>query len=186
MSGCSVHGHTCRVAGLRPEDEETVRRFAAWKRRRRTPGRGDGDTRSPQDVYAELMKKSFGPALREVGLRGSGGRFELPSDVYWAQLGFQKSAYSDGQEIRFTVNLSVILRDEWTQQTEAKPYLGARPTPTNHYGSWADQARIGTRTPEGADKWWRIVRGVASDDVRDDALHDLLTYAVPWLRERVG
>jgi Domain of unknown function (DUF4304) len=106
--------------------------------------------------------------------------------VYWAQLGFQKSVYSDGQEVRFTVNLSVILRDEWIRQEAAKPYLGQRPTPTNHYGSWADQARIGSLTPDRADKWWRVVRGASSDDVRDDTLHDLLTYAVPWLRERVA
>lgn len=46
-----------------------------------------------------------------------------------AQLGFQKSAYSDGQESRFTVNLSVIRRDEWATRASAKPYLGQRPTP---------------------------------------------------------
>jgi hypothetical protein len=117
-------------------------------------------------------------------MRGSGGRFELPSDVYWAQLGFQKSAFSDGREVRFTVNLSVIRRDEWAKQAEAKPYLGERPTPNTHYGAWADQTRIGSLTPGGEDKWWRIVRGARPNDVRDDALHDLMNYAVPWLHER--
>lgn len=95
------------------------------------------------------MKASFGPALRAEGMRGSGGRFELPSDVVWAQLGFH-------------------------------------PKPAFHYGAWADQVRIGTLTPEGEDKWWRIVRGAQSGIVRDDAMHDLLTYGVPWLRERIG
>jgi hypothetical protein len=42
---------------------------------------------SPQDVYADMMKTTFAPALRAAGLRGSSGRFELPSDIYWAQLG---------------------------------------------------------------------------------------------------
>jgi hypothetical protein len=28
-------------------------------------------------------------------------------------------------------------------------------------------------------------RGVNSSDVRDDAAHDLLTYGLPWLQERV-
>jgi hypothetical protein len=42
------------------------------------------------------------------------------------------------------------------------------------------------QTPDRADKWWRVVRGASSDDVRDDTLHDLLSYAVPWLRERVA
>ena len=53
------------------------------------------------------------------------------------------------------------------------------------YGVRADQERIGKLTLEGDDKWWRIVRGADNvAAVRDDALNDLLTYGVPWLRER--
>src|SRR6266542_309783 len=138
--GGSPPGHTSAVP-MRDEDKEAVRRFAAWKHRRREPGSGNVDSASPQDVYADLMRNAFAPALREAGLRGSNGRFELPSEVYWAQLGFQKSAYSSADEVRFTVNLSVIRRDEWTLQSTAKPYLGKRPRPSTHYGTWADQVR---------------------------------------------
>ncbi len=108
----------------------------------------------------------------------------MPSEGFWAQLGFQKSAYNDGREVRFTVNLSVIRRSEWEEQRRGKPYLGERPTPGTHYGAWAAQVRLGQLTPEGQDKWWRIVRGADSSEVRDNAVHDLLTYGVPWLRER--
>jgi hypothetical protein len=55
--------------------------------------------------------------------------------------------------VRFTVNLSVI------------PYLGRQPTPTIHYGPWADQARIGQLTRAGEDKRWRIVRGADVEPV---------------------
>ncbi len=134
---------------MRDEDKEAVRRFAAWKHRRREPGSGNADSAAPQDVYADLMRNAFAPALREAGLRGSNGRFELPSEVYWAQL---------------------------------EPYLGKRPRPSTHYGTWADQVRIGSLTSGGEDKWWRLVRGAEVDPVRDDALADLLTYGVPWLR----
>ncbi len=81
---------------LRPEDAEAVRRFANWKHRRKTAVASDADADTPlsQAVYAELMRTAFGPALREAGLRGSTGRFELPSATHWGQLGFQKSAYS--------------------------------------------------------------------------------------------
>lgn len=92
---------------------------------------------------------TFGPTLRTEGLRESGGRFEFPSQVSWAQLGFQKSEYSDGREVRFTVNLSVIRRDDWKEQMVAKPYLGERPTPNTLYGAWADQVRIGKLAPDG-------------------------------------
>ena len=79
---------------LKPEHEAAVRQLAAWKHRQRDQTiRSDGRP-SPQDVYADMIKTTFAPALRAAGLRGSNGRFELPSDIYWAQLGFQKSSYS--------------------------------------------------------------------------------------------
>jgi hypothetical protein len=159
-------------------------RFKAWKYRPKEAS-DETDFLTPQQTYAEWMRATFGPALRTQGLRGSGGRFHLPTDVYWAQLGFQKSAFSDGQEVRFTVNLSVIRRDVWAEQTAAQPHLGEEPSPNTKYGAWAHQVRIGKLTPDGEDKWWRIVRGVASTDVRDDAVHDLLTLGVPWLRKRL-
>jgi hypothetical protein len=49
-----------------------------------------------------------------------------------------------------------------------------------------------TRTPSPQQvytKWMKgtfgpALRGVDSSQVRDDAVHDLLAYGVPWLRER--
>ncbi len=174
------------VDHLTPEEREGFERFRVWKHRPRVKAPDDASLPSPQQTYAEMMKATFGPALRGEGLRGFGGRFELPSEEYWALVGFQKSAHSDGQEVRFTVNLSVIRRDVWAEHAEAQPLLGERPKPTINYGSWADQARIGALTPDGSDKWWRIVRGVDPGHVAKDAVSDLLTYGVPWLRERTS
>jgi len=109
----------------------------------------------------------------------------VPSETHWAQLGFQKSAYSDRDELRFTVNLSVISRDEWDERVAVKPYLGRLPSPNMKYGTWAEQVRIGQLTPTGEDKWWRIMRGSDAAAVRDDALADLLTNGVPWLKARI-
>jgi hypothetical protein len=170
---------------MTPKERQGFERFLRWRRRPKE-FTSDMSGPSPQQVYAEWMKVTFGPALRAEGMRGSGGRFEFPSQAVWAQLGFQKSAYGDGREVRFTVNLSVIRREVWEEKRSAKPHLGERPSPTFHHGAWADQVRIGTLTPNKDDKWWRIVRGVESSIVRDDALHDLLTYGVPWLQARIG
>lgn len=173
------------VDGMTPSEREGFQRFLRWRTRPKKHG-GDPSEPSPQQVYADWMKTAFGPGLRAEGMRGSGGRFEFASDRVWAQLGFQKSTYSDAQEVRFTVNLSVIGRDVWEEHKSAEPHLGERPSPSFHYGAWADQVRIGALTPDGDDKWWRIVRGVEASSVRDDAMHDLMTYAVPWLRARLG
>src|SRR4051794_41008620 len=119
---------------MRPEDAEGVRRFGKSKHRDRRSYTSAGDPRSPRDVYAEMMKGTFAPALRAAGLRGSSGRFALPSDLNWAQLGFQKSAYNSGDEVRFTVNLSVISRGEWESQRATKTYLGKEPSANTKYG----------------------------------------------------
>lgn len=127
------------------------------------------------------MKQTFAPALRQAGLRGSAGRFELPSDQHWALLGFQKSAYSDSSEVRFTVNLAVIDRTVWAERAAAKPHLGKRPSPGILYGDWAEQIRIGALIPAGDDLWWRLVRGQDSEPVAAAALDALRDAAVPWL-----
>ncbi|MCW2496603.1 DUF4304 domain-containing protein [Jatrophihabitans sp.] len=165
---------------MQPEDERAVRIFGQWKHRDRRSEQAVGNSAAPE-VYSDLMKNVFAPALRSAGLRGSSGRFELPSDIYWVQLGFQRSAYNSGDEVRFTVNLSVIRRDKWEARRATEPHLGKEPSPNIKYGAWATQTRIGKLTPGGEDKWWRIVRGAEVDPVRDDALADLVALGVPWL-----
>ncbi|GAA0587022.1 DUF4304 domain-containing protein [Kribbella sandramycini] len=171
------------MADLTPQQRVSFERFKVWKHRPKS--KATASVPSPQEVFAEMMKATFGPLLRDQGLRGSGGRFELPSDDYWALLGFQKSAYSDGQEVQFTVNLSAIRRDVWAERAAASPALGERPKPTVVYGSWATQTRLGLITPEGSDKWWPIVRGVDPGPVAEDVVSDLLKYGLPWLREQI-
>jgi hypothetical protein len=134
-----------------------------------------------QQMYNDLMKRSFGPALRAVGLKGSGGRFELPSERYWSLLGFQKSAFSDSDALKFTVNLSVISRELWAGRASSQPHLGKKPAPSLHHGSWAQQVRIGRLTPSGQDLWWLLRPGEDPGPVNDQVVSTLVDIAVPWL-----
>jgi hypothetical protein len=86
ISSSSSTGHNLPVA-MRPEDAEAVRLFGKWKHRDRRSTAATENPPSPQDLYGELMKAVFAPALRVAGLCGSNGRFEPPSEVNWAQLG---------------------------------------------------------------------------------------------------
>lgn len=169
---------------MTPEDRTVFDRFKRWKHRPKDHRPGSEADPTPQQVYDELMKASFAPALRSVGLKGSGGRFELPSDRYWAQLGFQKSAHSDSDALMFTVNLSVISREIWAEEASAKPRLGDKPKPSTFYGSWADQVRIGQLTESGEDLWWRLKRGDDASQVAEQVVSSLLDIAVPWLRAK--
>lgn len=166
---------------MSPEDRGLLGRFKKWKHRPKDHRPGSETDPTPQEVYDDLMKTSFAPALRGVGLKGSGGRFELPSDKYWALLGFQKSTYSDSDALEFTVNLSVISRTVWAEQASARPHLGQRPRPSTFYGSWAEQVRIGKLTPSGEDLWWRLNRGEDPGPVAQRVVSALVDVAVPWL-----
>lgn len=171
------------MSELSPEDEAVLDKFKRWKHRPKDNTPGTSGDPTPQEVYADLMKNVFAPALRSAGLKGSAGRFHVPSETHWAQLGFQKSAYSDRSEVRFTVNLSVMRRDTWAAEAATRPYLGKRPSPNVHY-SWADQVRIGFLTEAGEDFWWRLVRGDDGQAASQSVVSALLDLAVPWLASR--
>lgn len=166
---------------LTPEDQAFFERFKVRTHRPENDTPGSDGYPTPQQVYDHLMKDSFAPALRGAGLKGSGGRFELPSEEFWSQLGFQKSAFSDSASLKFTVNLSVIGRGEWAEHVAAKPHLGEKPKPSTFYGSWAEQVRIGRLTLSGEDLWWLLERGDDPKPVADQVLSILLDVAVPWL-----
>lgn len=169
---------------MTPRDRACFDRFKAWKHRPKSHRAGTDDDPRPQQVYDQLMKYSFAPALREAGMKGTGGRFELPSDTHWLLLGFQKSTFSDSDAVKFTVNLSAISRQTWTEHAATSPHLGEQPKPSTFYGSWAEQIRIGKLTPTGEDLWWTLARGEDPSTLVDNVVPVLLEVAVPWLTAR--
>jgi hypothetical protein len=149
----------------------------------------DADTTTSltaQEVYAQLMKDRIAPLLRTNGLIGSGGRFSLKSETHWALLGFQKSAYSDRSEVRFTVNVLVVRRDEWNELVVREPHHGPNPTPTITYPAPVRNERIGQLTEDRADKWWRINPGQDLGLLMSDLQSDLLESALPWMRQQIA
>lgn len=121
-----------------------------------------------------------------MGLRGSGQIYTLPSESCWAQLGIQRSTWSDQDAVDFTVNLSVISTAAWARAVEENPSLGAKPSPNTYSLSRERfQQRIG-RAAGGGDYWWRLTA-----DGRDEAAtcDDFLTmveaHGLPVLRREV-
>ncbi|PUA78997.1 DUF4304 domain-containing protein [Nocardioides currus] len=167
-----------------PEDRALFKRLKAWKHRPKDFSPGSEADPTPRQVYDRLMRESFAPALRSAGLKGSGGRFELPSETHWSLLGFQKSSHSDSNRLEFTVNLSVISRQVWEEQAPTRAHRGTKPAPSTFYGSWADQTRIGLLTPSGEDLWWSLDRGEDPRVVEEHVVSTLLDLAVPWLVAR--
>lgn len=122
-----------------------------------------------------------------MGLRGSGQIYYLPSDSCWAQLGLQRSKFSDRELVEFTVNLSVVNRAVWASAAESRPWLGAKPTPTVYaLGHERFQERIGLVSGRD-DCWWRLSADGSDEDATcSDFLAIIGEYGVPALRREVA
>jgi Domain of unknown function (DUF4304) len=102
-------------------------KWLRWRTRKRVSASAVGV--AAQAMYHHLVKESLGPALRELGFKGSGGRYSLPCAHCWAQLSLQKSAYSDAVEVQFTANLQVVNTSDWAEARSERPHLPERPAP---------------------------------------------------------
>lgn len=165
---------------MTPDDLE---RWLRWRTRTRVPAAAV--PRAAQTVYDDLLKGVLSPAFRALGFTGSAGRYSLGADGCWALLGMQKSAYSDGNEVRFTANLFVANKERWASMLAEKPYLPKRPAPSTSYGEGIAQSRIGQLLPDPADTWWRLYDGVDLGAVAEDVTTSIERYALPWLREQL-
>lgn len=157
--------------------------YDAWKSGRRP---GEPSDEPAQEVYKRVLRDEVAPALRTVGLRGSSGKFAVPSTTHWAQLAFQKSYWSDRDSVSFTVNVSVIRRDAWASVVALDPWMGKEPSPTTHLGPPAVQSRIGFLRNEGVDHWWELTTGQPVEPILDEVMRDLFCLALPWLDARAS
>lgn len=101
-------------------------------------------------------------------------------------LGFQKSAYSDRNSINFTINVMVVPRSDWDSFRSQSPSSPARPTPNAHYSREIGGVRIGTLDRVNSrDKWWTLQPGSNLEPIEADVLHDVDTWALPWMRAQI-
>ena len=138
-----------------------------------------------QETFGSMMKDQISPGLRTLGFKGSGQAFTLPDDGHFAQVGFQKSTYSDSTAVRFTINVSVIPFDAWAEARLRKPYLPAKPSPSVLYGSPFWQKRLGQLLPGGEDTWWLVHAGQDTTSVANEVVTAISTYVLPEMREQL-
>lgn len=141
-----------------------------------------------------MLQAQVAPALRAMGFKGSGRQYEIPNETHWALLGFQASAWSDRQELSFTVNLTVVSRDDWAEIHSAYPQLGEKPkansglppifTRVSGTGYWHE--RIGMVMPGRRDTWWEVAADGQTATVAEDVLGAIRNNALPAMRERIG
>jgi Domain of unknown function (DUF4304) len=141
-----------------------------------------------QEVFRVMMREQVAPALRELGFRGSGQSFTLPSDEYWALVGFQKSDSSSARAVKFTVNVQVAPKEEWAKAAREKPWLGSRPSPNvvgASYvpGGWSE--RIGLLLPVRTYRWWWVEPDRLTEPVAREVVAAIRDHGLPEMKRRM-
>jgi hypothetical protein len=150
--------------------------------------RSDDDNQlveTAQEAFAAMLRDGIAPALRRLGLRGSGSAFTLPDDRHWLMVGLQKSLSSDRESVRFTVNLTVADKAAWTEAFARYPWLGRHPSGNSRYPV-GEVKRIGSLTPTRTDLWWEVRPRASSDAVAAAVVAAIAAHGLPWLRSRQG
>jgi hypothetical protein len=140
-----------------------------------------------QDDYREMIRNHVAPALREMGFKGSGQNYALPSETHWVSLWFQKSRSSDALQFRFTVHLLVVGKDEWEAIREANDLAPGQPR-----GGWGAPARSWTvsyrprpnEAPDGwMQIWWELEAGEPIKALANVVISTIRNEALPRIRE---
>jgi hypothetical protein len=135
--------------------------------------------RTAQETYSEMLKTLIAPRLRELGFKGSGQNYRMPSGDHWAMLGFQKSTSSEASHVRFTVNVLVVSRSGWDAVRSESPHLPERPTATTYWGTFVWQKRVGDLLPGGEDLWWEVDAGADATELADAVVWAVRDYVLP-------
>jgi len=138
-----------------------------------------------QEAFRMMVKEQIAPALRELGFKGSGQRFVLPSEEHWAQIGLQKFSWSNREYVEFTANVTVVRRDVWEEERARSSILPKQPAPNIFHGTYAWQERIGELVPERKEKRWRVSPDRSTEPVAEEFVAAIRDYALPAMRKRM-
>ena len=144
-----------------------------------------GGVVSAQDEFRGFLRDLVPPAMRSAGLRGSAGRYCLPSPSCFALVGFRKSEWSTGSAVTFTVSLKVVSREVWKLARADQSLLPQTPAPTTRYPVAEWSPRIASLMPGGHDHWWWLWPGQQLEPLAAEVIGALTDYGLPALQRAV-
>jgi hypothetical protein len=139
-----------------------------------------------QETFRRMMREQNAPQLRALGFKGSGQRFSLPTETHWALLGFQRSAWGDSNEGRFTINLTVVSKDDWEVSRADRPHRASTPQANALEGVPAWEDRIGMLMPDRLDRWWEVRAGQPTEQVAAEVVSAVREHALPETRRQIA
>ncbi len=140
-----------------------------------------------QDAYKLLLNIHISPALRALGFTGSSGKYQLPKDKAFVQIGFQKNKWNSQEEIEFTINVSVIPKTSWDNGLKKYPWLGKKPSANGMYPIEMWWERLGHMEPIGATvQWWKLKADTDLEALAGDIMDKVSKNALPLIHNQIN
>lgn len=125
-----------------------------------------------QDACRSMFKDQIGPAVDQLGLRGSGMRYQLPAVDHFCTVGFVGARWSTWAVAEFTGQVSVIPRGAWEAKVANGRARGSEPS-ADHVDP--DRSR-------GFRSYWTVFAGLPTDEVASEVIGAVRDRALPWIR----
>ena len=131
-----------------------------------------------QDRFSDLLREEVAPALRRLGLKGSGRNHVLPDPDYFLPIAFQGDRYNTADSVSFTVNLAAINRREWEEGWQ--PWWGKAPTATVQ-APVGRYMRLGHLMPQQRDVWWALTGDTDASQLAAEIVAAIREHGLPAL-----
>jgi hypothetical protein len=126
--------------------------------------------------------------MRAEGFKGAGSEYSLPDPDHYVLLGFQR-VLSIPTEVKFTINLKVVLRSAWAEARSQSAYLPPSPRVNIGYAGapewWMRIGRLMSE-PQPHEHWWWLRSTDDPVPLADEVMGAIRTLAIPALRERIN
>lgn len=114
-----------------------------------------------------MIRDEVASWLRERGFRKRRNQFRRADDQGWQVVDFQASQWGSRDDVRFTINLWVGVRELEAVEPHAQV-----------------QQRVGALLPGGQDHWWSLDRSTDTSALAADLRGVLASVCLPWLEAR--
>ena len=127
----------------------------------------DDGVMTAREKYDAMLRDQISPWLRERGFRKRRNRFRRADDQGWQVVDFQASQYGSRDDVQFTINLWVGVRE--LEVVEAERQV---------------EQRVGALLPGAEDHWWPM-DGATDTAALGSEIRDIVeTRCLPWLDAR--
>jgi len=150
----------------------------------------DGPVETAQDAYQVMIRNELDPRLRDLGLTGANGRYDLPLPDHFAKIGIHEYWGNTTFRFQFTVEILLISHTDWQTLRTTRPDQthnpDAEPDTGLHYGPrgpWTERLATLMGHP---DPWWYVSPRRPTLPIAEEITEGIRHHAVPVLRRRAA